>query len=119
MKNKEPLYIVRGTGYGIDGSIVKKVGQHVVGGEIYFLVNPANSRPTGHNSILVHKKYLQELGKDRLNTYTYTITVSKRNDNDGSIEQDLIVIDGAYRNLSPSAILNRFGQELIPILRLE
>lgn len=117
-KNKEPLYIVRGTGYALDGALVKIDQQHEVDGEKYFSVSPAVPRPHGHESIMVHERYLQLFGENQ-NTYTYTITVSKKFDVDGKIEQDYLVIDGAYRNLAIRTILNRFGSELTPILRLE
>jgi len=119
MSKDTPLYIVRGSGYGIDGSIVKIVSETEVDGETYFAINPVSSRPIGHNSILIHNKYLQPIGDNRLKTYTYTITVSKKHNESGSIEQDLLVINDAFRNINVATIISKLDRELGPILRLE
>ena len=120
MKNKsQQLYVVRGSGYAVDGAHVSITASHEVDGEKYLSVSPATPRLVGTKSILIHEKYLQPVS-DRLKQYVYTITVTKKSiDSSQGIEQDLLVIDGAFRNMAVSTILKRFEAELGPILRLE
>ena len=119
MKNKpQQLYVVRGSGYGIDGALVSITAEHEVGGEKYLSVSPAAPRFVGSKSILIHEKYLQAVD-NRLKQYVYTFTVSKKSVDGGQVEQDLLIIDGAFRNMAVQTILKRLEMELGPLLRLE
>ena len=117
-KNSKQVFVVRGSGYGIDNSMVTVTEEHMVGGEKFLSVIPAAPRIVGKNSILIHEKYLQPVD-NRLKEYIYTFTVSKRCLAGGTIEQDLRIIDNAYRNMDIKSILDRLEIELTPLLRLE
>lgn len=116
-KNQQ-LYVVRGSGYAIDNALVSVVEMHEVDGEQYASVRPATPRHVGEKSILVHERYLQPVDQ-RLKKYVYTITVSKQPIGGGASEQDILIIDGAFRNMAVSTIIKRLESELGPILRLE
>lgn len=119
MSKKNPeLYMVRGSGYAIDGAAVTLGDRHEVDGEVYFSVQPAAPRLVGSKSLLVHERYLEPIEK-RLKRYTYTFTVSKKCEDDATMEQDFLVIDSAFRNMQIRSILARIDSELGPILRLE
>ena len=119
MANKsQQLWVVRGSGYSLDGAIVEATARHEVDGETYLSVSPVPHRFVGEKSILIHEKYLQPVD-NRLKRYTYTFTVSKKCIGTGAIEQDILLIDSAFRNMSVSTILARLDSELGPILRLE
>jgi len=114
--NKDQHFIVRGSGYGIDSTVVVVTAEHEVDGEKYLSVRPATPRHVGEKSVLIHERYLQPIS-DRLKKYIYTFTVTKRCVDDGTTEQDLLVIDGAVRNMKVATILARLNMELGPILR--
>ena len=117
-KKSKQLYVVRGSGYSIDNSIVTIAKEHEVDGEKFLSVNPATPRIVGQHSILINEKYLQPIN-DRIKQYVYTFTVSKTCLDDRTTEQDLCIIDNAMRNMDVSAILEKFERELTPLLRLE
>lgn len=118
MKKTQQLFVVRGSGYAIDNAIVSITAMHEVDGEQYASVRPATPRTVGDKSILIHKRYLQPV-EDRMKQYVYTITVNKKPIDGGPAEQDMLIIDGAFRNMAVKTIINRLSAELGPILRLE
>jgi hypothetical protein len=119
MTNKnQQLYVVRGSGYAIDNAMVIVDAVHEVDGERYAAVRPATPRHVGIDSILIHEKYLQTVD-NRMKQYVYTFTVTKKPIDGGPAEQDMLIIDGAFRNMAVKTIINRLRSELGPILRLE
>lgn len=117
MKQVKDLFIVRGTGYNLDGTIVEIVeGAY----EDYCQVRPFSShKVVASKSILIHKKYLEKL--DSLTKkLTYRIVISKEQENTTiAPEVASFVIDSALRDINISDLANKIGADLSPILRLE
>lgn len=116
---KGSIYIVRGSGTKLDGAwVTVEAATEAPDGGRYFSCHPANAVVKSEYPILVHEKHLQELDS-RLKKYSYSITVSKKCLDDGSMEQDFIVIDNAIRNMGVKTILSKLDAELGPILRAD
>lgn len=114
----KPIYLVRGSGTKLDGTMVQLTEATELDGQRFFSCHPAGALVKSEYPILVHEKHLQELDT-RLKRYTYSITVSKKCLDDGTMEQDFIVIDSAIRNMGVKTILTKLDAELGPILRAE
>ena len=106
----ENLYIIQGTGFSIDGVVVKVIK---VEGD-YSLVSPPNL--DGIENIMIKTKCLRPFGEDR--NITYTIEVVKYLDNK-RVEEDILDIPNALRNIPVSTIVEFMDKNLVPILRME
>lgn len=115
-----PVFVIRGTGTKIDGSLVTASPVYEAEGGWYHTVRPVGHIVDTKYPVLIHEKHLQRV-EDRLSRFTYKITVSKHSGDAlvDPIEQDSIAITNALRNMSIKTILNRLESELGPILRLE
>jgi hypothetical protein len=83
------VYAVRGTGYPIDGMLVVIKGEN---GDNMCSVLPYNKKQeVAVSSILVHKRYLQEVS-DQIDNYTYKIKIEKYCDSTDASE----VVDLSY-----------------------
>lgn len=109
------LYVVRGTGFSLDGSLVEiqeKRGDH-------YVISPFNTKVDIQDWILVHKKCLEEFSSEK-RKYRYTITLEKTDDQlkPNIPDVKVIRIDG-YRNVSLDSIVEFITTNLNPILRME
>lgn len=106
------LYIVRGTGLSIDGSVVKIVEMV---GEEYCIVSPPNLDEDLRN-VMVNIKCLQKINQTK--NITYKIHITKVFEDLTSLSSEL-VIDNCLRD-APLKIINEFLESnLKPILRME
>jgi len=108
---KETLYIIRGTGLVIDGTVVKIV--ETVGD--YNVVSPPNL-PTPVNNIMVKTKCLQPIGE--VAPIVYTLEVTKYAEY-RLPETQRLQIDNAIRDVELSTIIDFLDKTLSPILRME
>ena len=113
---KRQLYVIRGTGLKLDGSVVEVVGEQ---GD-YAVVSPPNLKENlyadGTNNTLVKKACLQPLGDK---TVTYSITITKRVGSDPVSNPLMLDIDRCPRDVSLETIGDYIITNLAPILRME
>jgi hypothetical protein len=117
MKQVSDLYIIRGTGYNIDGTIVEKVERAY---EDYFQVRSFNPHKiVVSKSLLIHDKYLEKL--DSLTKkFTYKIVITKEiGGSSGDCVEASFVIHNALRDINIEDLTSKIGEDLLPILRLE
>lgn len=114
----EPVYVIRGTGTKMDGAVVTATPAHETTGGWYYTTSPVGLLSPSKYPVLIHEKHLQ-LVENRLKRYTYTFTVTRKCVDDGTVEQDLLIVDNAIRRMKVQTILDRLETELSPILRLE
>lgn len=78
------IYVVRGTGYPIDGMLVRLESEDGAG---MCTVLPYNKKQeVASSSLLVNKRYLQEISTD-IKNYNYTINISKTSDSIDNSEE--------------------------------
>lgn len=109
------LYVVRGTGFPIDGCIVEIVSTIVIDGIDFYTVKPFGRNDVNVNSFLIDNKFLSKAND--MSLLSYRITITKTSD-DGSVESTTDVIDKAARNISIDNLLNRIIVDLTPIVRI-
>lgn len=108
---KKPLYIVRGTGLVIDGTIVVIVENM---GDYSVISQP--NLPTPTTNIMVKNKCLQEIGEVDPITYKFSITKYQNYENPETKE---FHIDSAIRNVNLDTIIDFLDKTMTPILRME
>ena len=109
------LYIIKGTGLSLDGTIVSVVKSE---GD-YCLVSPPNSK-IELQTTMVHNKCLQPLDSDK--NVTYTIIIGKAGQDDRGLnfsENIRITIENCGRDVSLETISDYIENNLTPILRME
>ena len=110
---KKQLYIIRGTGLNLDGSVVEVIGEQ---GD-YLVVSPPNTKVETQTT-MVKRACVQPI-PDR--TVTYNINISKtvwgsEKEIHGPIN---ISLDNCLRDVSINTIAEFITNNLKPILRME
>lgn len=106
----DTLYIIQGTGFSIDGTVVKVI--EVVGD--YSVVSPPNLNDI--ENIMVKTKCLRPFGEKK--SIVYTVEVVKYVNNE-RVEEDILDIPNSIRNVKTSTIVEFMENNLVPILRME
>lgn len=106
----KPLYIVRGTGMVIDGTIVNIVEDM---GDYSIISQP--NLPESKN-IMVKTKCLQPIGEIEPVSYKICVTKYERYEDPDSME---LFIDSAVRNVDLGVIIEFLERTITPILRME
>lgn len=109
--NNEVLYVIKGTGLVLDGTIVTIV--ETVGD--YNVVSPPNL-PTPVSNIMVKTKCLQPIGDVTPILYTFTVT---KYENYKLPETQVLEIRNAIRNVDLNTIIEFLDKTISPILRME
>jgi len=114
MLKKKP-YIIRGTGFPVDGSLVY-INKEWEDGYVSVLLIKDNSlfEPL---SIKIHKKYLQ-LWKSVVQ-YSYSFTLEKHDEEGRCVESTNFEINETIKNISLDTIKEYLELNLTPILRTE
>lgn len=107
----ETLYIIQGTGFGIDGTVVKVVR---VEGD-YSIVSPPNINDA--ENLMVKTKCLRSFGKKQ--SFTYTINVTKDGEDGYTETCKPLIINNAFRDVKLTTITEFIENALSPILRME
>ncbi len=108
---KEKLYIVRGTGFSIDGTVVT-----VVSGEgDYSLVSSPNNPDV--KNIMVKTKCLQPIDS-AIKSLTYVVEVVKYVDNK-RVDEAILDIPNSIRDVDVGTIIEYLDDNLSKILRME
>lgn len=110
------LYIIRGTGLSLDGSVVvvtKREGD-------YCVVSPPNSQ-LNIQSTMIHEKCLQafEHGNKR---WSYQFVINKHDSDKGDCppsDQTFFEIENCIRDVDLETIVEYLSTNLSPILRME
>ena len=110
-----PLYMIKGTGLNIDGSVVivtKREGD-------YCVVSPPNIK-LDIQGTMVHEKCLQPFKSDQ--KFTYEFVLYKKRQDSGTIldlEKETLTVKNALRDVSLDTIVEYLNTNLTPILRME
>lgn len=111
MDNK--LFIVRGTGFPIDGTLVK-ISE--VRGDGYCSVTLFRHCHEEPKSILIAEKYLQPI-KDR-EPLSYTFSITKFKDGE-KVDSASTTVDSALRDMNIHQLIKKINDDLSPILRMD
>ena len=109
------MFIVRGTGYSIDGTIVVIQG---VGSDGYMSVRPYNTDGDVVLPLKIHKKFLQKFNERT--TFNYTIQVTKLDNNTGRVlDESVVIIEKSFKDANTSAIIEFVDANIRPLLTME
>ena len=109
----DKLFIVRGTGFPIDGSVVSVESE---GDDGYCSVIPYNSTLTGF-AIKIHKGYLQSI--DMTEEYTYSFAILKFDGEANVIDSETCEVKNTLKNVNASAIAEFVSNTVSPLLKME
>lgn len=115
---KDKLFVIKGTGLPLDGSVVGVKGIVDIEGDQFALVSPPNT-PSDTQNTMVKRACLQPIGSE---TYRYQITVRKFSEQPLDLaagETRTIPFDKCIRNVSIDTIVEYLETNLKPILRME
>jgi hypothetical protein len=108
------MYIVRGTGYMIDGSIVVIQDE---GSDGYVSVRPHTLDDNVELPIKLHKKFLQPLGER--NEFNYTFLITKSNEKNDIVGETSVAFNKSLRDVNIHSIADFIIANLNPILTME
>lgn len=113
---KTSLFIIRGTGFSIDGTLVEKTNNvSGVDGQPLWAVRPYNSDIAAIGSVLIPEKYLQPI-REEVPKLTYTLCIRKTNE-DGSHINECIDVKDAIRDVNLKSLVQKFGDDLSIIVK--
>jgi len=109
MSDKQ-LYIVRGTGLALDGTIVEVAS---IGGDGYISVLPWKGSKI--EPIMIKEKYLQPI--DHQDEYIYKIYITKSNTIGEIVGSDMVIISETIKNINVSVIAEFIESNLKPLIK--
>lgn len=110
---KDELYIIRGTGLALDGTLVT-ISEWGSDGHGYVSVVPHNP-DVEISPIKVMGKYLQPVGDT--NEYTYTISILKFDEHTNIVDKSEITIKNTIKNINTNVIKEWINTNLSPLLK--
>lgn len=108
---RDELYIIRGTGLSLDGTLVTILEW---GNDGYVSVVPHNS-DVDIEPFKIMGKYLQPIGDTK--EYSYTISILKFDKNSSVIDKSDLTIKNSIKDVSIDVILNWIDTNLSPLLK--
>jgi hypothetical protein len=119
VKSKKPVYLIRGTGFNIDGSLVTIETDDA---DSHVTVCPVNQVDfPSKGSILVDRRYLSPASNfNGVHEYTITIHCVSTTDS-GEVSEDKVkhVIENASRKVDLTKLVKSVTHNLSPILKAE
>ncbi len=118
-KNKKPVYVIRGTGFSIDGSLVTITTDDA---DSHVTVCPVNQVDfPSEGSVLVDRRYLSPASNfNGIHEYTISIhRVSTTDSGEVTEEKQEHVIENASRKVDLSKLVTSVATNLSPILKVE
>ena len=113
MNTDKQLYLVRGTGFLIDGTLAVIKEEW---GDGFVSITPHNNIVAEPMAIRIHERYLQKVSNRPI--YEYEVIIKKINS--GVIEEECSkTIDSAVRNVNVENLVLDVYDNLSPILRME
>lgn len=111
---KDELYIIRGTGLPLDGTLVLISDGNWNDGDDYVSVIPYKS-DIDIEPIRIKGKYLQHVG-DKCE-YTYKVSISKLDENNLVIDEAEFTIKNTIKNVNPVVITDWIDTNLSPLFK--
>ena len=111
--DRDKLFVIRGTGFPIDGSVVSVDS---VGDDGFCSVIPYNSTESG-SSIKIHNGYLQSI--DMTEEYTYSFAIVKFDGKANMVDSETFEAKNTLKNVNASAIAEFVSNTVSPLLKME
>jgi hypothetical protein len=111
--SEDKLFIVRGTGFPMDGSVVFVES---VGDDGFCSVVPYNS-PTSNSPIKIHNGYLQSI--DMTEEFTYSFAIVKFDSKANVVDSEKFEVKHTLKNVNASALAEFVSNTVSPLLKME
>lgn len=117
-----PLFVIRGTGFAIDGTLVEKVNKAWVNEDKtkeFFFVRPYNREDFAKQAFVIADKYLQPVQDNK--EYEYKITVEMISIEENGhylVRESSKIIPNAFRKLDIEALTDKLVADLTPLVRI-
>lgn len=106
------LYIIRGTGLSLDGTIVNITSDYI-GEDGYVAVLPWKGVKI--EPIMIKTKYLQEI--DHKDEYTYKVYITKSNSVGEIIDSEMVTISDTIKDIRIQSISEFIESNLRPLIK--
>ena len=117
--DKQPVYIIRGTGFDIDGTLVNIQDDNADSHVVVYPINQADFPSQG--SVLVDRRYISPASNfNGVHEYTLSIhCVSTTDTGEVTEEKHDYVIENASRKVDVKQLVKSTALSLSPVLKVE